>query len=281
MKQITQEAINSGKMPKYFQLIAQEWKAKYNPLTFENAVQEGFSEIKLKGPITDELTRKLYEDWFETDVTISAKVFEEQLSAVSGDVLVRINSPGGSIFEASDMRQLLMERQEGGDRVHAIVDGLCASAAVKVLTGASYSEITDMGAVMMHHVSAGFYANIYGMVEDLEAVYQDLGNLIGQLKNLNQNDVAIYAEKFGKSSEEILEVMKKEEFFVGQNAVDYGIVDKVYQVTKRDEKEEEGITSEGSKKMESKESVKETPEQFRLRMQNKMKEDYRGAIFIL
>ena len=64
------------------------------------------------------------ESWFDDDVT--PKIFEGELKAESGDVVVWINSPGGDCFAASQIYNML---KEYSGKVTVKVDGIAASAA--------------------------------------------------------------------------------------------------------------------------------------------------------
>ena len=70
------------------------------------------------------------------DLVVSARTFREALNKITGDVTVRINSPGGDAWEGSAIYQALVERRNSGAKVSAVVDGLAASAASMVMMAA-------------------------------------------------------------------------------------------------------------------------------------------------
>src|SRR5262249_39641353 len=77
----------------------------------------------------------LYGEIGEWDIT--AESFLASLPA-SGDVTVRVNSPGGNAFDALAMHSALSSRR---GRVRVRVDGLCASAATIVAMAADRGDL--------------------------------------------------------------------------------------------------------------------------------------------
>ena len=81
---------------------------------------------------------------------VSAQIVRARLNEIDGDVTARINSPGGSWFEASAIHAALVERRNAGDDVRVVIDGLSASAGALVMLAGSDIRIAAMGSVMIH-----------------------------------------------------------------------------------------------------------------------------------
>ncbi|MGR5911124.1 Clp protease ClpP [Bacillus pacificus] len=64
------------------------------------------------------------ETWWGDEVT--PKMFKDELLAGTGDITVWINSPGGDVFAAAQIYNMLMEYT---GKVTVKIDGLAASAA--------------------------------------------------------------------------------------------------------------------------------------------------------
>ena len=93
------------------------------------------------------------EDYFGNGVT--AKSIHDQLSGMEGDVVVRLNSPGGDVFQGTAIYNIL-EQYKGG-KVTMVVDGLAASAA-SVIAMAGHLTMADNSMLMIHNpwtVAAG------------------------------------------------------------------------------------------------------------------------------
>lgn len=79
--------------------------------------EAGDSELILDGVIASE-------SWWDDEV--SPKQFREELDKHTGNITVRINSPGGDVFAGVTIMNMLKDRA-GGTTI--IVDGLAASIA--------------------------------------------------------------------------------------------------------------------------------------------------------
>ena len=78
---------------------------------------EGERTLFLNGEISDET-------WYGDEVT--PKLFKEELESAQGAITVWINSPGGDVFAAAQIYNMLMDYQ---GNVTVKIDGLAASAA--------------------------------------------------------------------------------------------------------------------------------------------------------
>ena len=81
---------------------------------------EGTRTLHLEGTIAEE-------SWFDDDVTPAA--FKNELMVGAGPVTIWINSPGGDVFAAAQIYNMLMDYP--GD-VTVKIDGIAASAASNV-----------------------------------------------------------------------------------------------------------------------------------------------------
>jgi ATP-dependent Clp protease protease subunit len=161
------------------------------------------AEILLYGPIGTTL--------FEG---ITAKDFREAVKANANKPLtIRVNSPGGSVFEASAMLQALDEHKKP---VSAIVDGVAASAATMVLMGAKNIKVATNGLLMIHEAQWGQY----GRASELRAMADTLDKMNDQL-------VGSYRRRSKLSESELKEKMAAETWMTGKEAVDFGFADEV------------------------------------------------------
>ena len=78
---------------------------------------EGERTLFLNGEISDET-------WYGDEVT--PKLFKDELLSGEGDITVWINSPGGDVFAAAQIYNMLMDYK---GNVTVKIDGLAASAA--------------------------------------------------------------------------------------------------------------------------------------------------------
>lgn len=84
---------------------------------------EGERTLFLNGEISDET-------WYGDEVT--PKLFKDELLSGEGDITVWINSPGGDVFAAAQIYNMLMDYK---GHVTVKIDGLAASAASVIGNG--------------------------------------------------------------------------------------------------------------------------------------------------
>lgn len=146
---------------------------------------------------------------------ISAEAFARELRAMSGDVELRINSPGGDVFAARAMAQAMREHQ---GKITAYVDGVAASAASLLAVSASETVMAP-GAMMMIH----------------EAWTMALGNkgdflaTAALLEKIDASIVETYQAKAGGDPAEWAALMAAETWYTGAEAVEAGLADRLAQ----------------------------------------------------
>lgn len=136
------------------------------------------------------------------------------LEGLNGDLVVRINSPGGDVFEGLAIMNAL--RRHPG-RVTAVVEGLAASAASFIAVGGADRVVMRPHAEMMIHEAWGM---AMGPSEDMKAMALQLDRTSGNLAR-------IYAEKAGGSPGLWRDRMQAETWFSADEAVSFGLADEV------------------------------------------------------
>lgn len=148
-------------------------------------------------------------------------------------IVCRINSPGGSVFDATTMFNIL-RRQEVPVAVE--IEGIAASAAsyLSQVADAGQLRISEAGQMMIHCASGGFYAE--GNAEDMEAAAEDLLGLVEVLRKIDGQIASIYAGRSGRKADTFLAMMRSESYFTGAEAVSAKLADEVIS-TKRPKNE--------------------------------------------
>ena len=142
--------------------------------------------------------------------------FNEGLSAMGGkDTVLRISSPGGSVFEAAKMVAAI-ERYSG--RVVAEIDALAASAATHIMLAADEVRCRSNSQFMLHRASVITWGNV-----------KDHESSIDLLRGADANQLAYYSDKTGKSVEELESLIdsKPEVWLTASEALDLGLVDEI------------------------------------------------------
>ncbi len=144
---------------------------------------------------------------------IGAKRFVEDLKAL-GDIEnidIRINSPGGSVFEGLAIYNTLMAHKA---EKTVYIDGVAASIA-SVIAMAGDKIIMPANALMMIHDP---HALAMGDAETMR-------KMADMLDKTAESLVSIYKDKSGKTENEIRDKMKTETWFSAQEAIEFGICD--------------------------------------------------------
>ncbi|MGF3113216.1 head maturation protease, ClpP-related [Facklamia sp. P9177] len=182
-------------------------KLKNIPFQFKNEVVNDKTVLTLSGVV-----RKPF-SWENWDETINEKLVESVLFGVDGDIHIRLNSPGGDVFEGISICNFLKSLD---NHVTIEVTALAASAASIIAMGAD-KVIMAKGANMMVH----------------EAITMEEGNkqvfrkAVNALETIDKSLVSIYQAKTGLDEKTITEFLVSETWFTAQEAVKKGFADEI------------------------------------------------------
>lgn len=149
------------------------------------------------------------EAWFDDEVT--PKQFKEQLSAGNGPITVRINSPGGDVFAASEMYDMLLE-YPGTVTVH--IPSLAASAASFLAMAGEKVLIGATGTFMVHNPAT----IAWGEEKELKAG-------LNLLREIKENIINAYERKTKLSRSKLAAMMDAETWMGANKAVELGFAD--------------------------------------------------------
>lgn len=143
---------------------------------------------------------------------VTAKEFVLALVAAGpGPITLRINSPGGDVFDGMAIYNALRARAAP---VKCVVDGIAASAASFIAIAGQSMEMGEMSMCMIHK-AWGF---TIGNDDDHLDQAMTLAKIDGQLADA-------YARKTNKSSADMLAVMKAETWYTSSEAKAAGLCD--------------------------------------------------------
>lgn len=161
---------------------------------------------------------RLYDpiDSWGGDWGVSAKEFASVLDSLPGDVQrvqLRINSPGGEVFDALAIMNLLRAYDAN---VTAVVDGIAASAASFIAASAD-ETIMSRNAEMMIHDAMGIALGNAG----------ELHKMADILDHISANIAGVYADKSGGTVKAWRTAMLDETWYNADEAVKAGLADTV------------------------------------------------------
>ena len=179
--------------------------------------------LVLNGEISDET-------WYGDEVTPA--LFAKELNAGSGNITVWINSPGGDVYAAAQIYNMLMEYK--GD-VTVKVDALAASAASVIAMAGTTVLMSPLSLMMIHNP-------ITVAIGDSKEM-QKAGEMLNEVKESIMN---AYEIKTGMDRKRISHLMDAESWFNAKKAVELGFADGILHgkedTEERDkEKELEGL----------------------------------------
>ena len=170
--------------------------------------------LVLNGQISDET-------WFGDEVTPG--LFREELNAGEGDVTVWINSPGGDVFAAAQIYNMLMEYP---GNVDVRIDGIAASAASVIAMAGNKVSMSPVAMMMIHNpmtVAMG----------DKKVMQQ----AIDMLDEIKESIINAYELKTGQSRTKISHMMDAETWFNAKKAVELGFADDILYTGDSDKKD--------------------------------------------
>lgn len=194
-------------------------KTKKVPFQFKNEVKNGKHVLTLSGNV-----QKKY--WRDDDV-INAKDIRESLESVTDDIVIKLNSPGGDVFEGIEIYNYLKDHPSN---VTVEVTGIAASAATFITAGAN-EVIMNVGTSLMIHEASTF---TWGNKSDIQKT-------LNALETIDESILSIYSEKTGQSNDQLEEWMNEEKWFTADEAVEFGFADSVKRENAESVESEESI----------------------------------------
>lgn len=168
-------------------------------------------EIKVYG----EITKWAWQEYGETN----ALIFNEELKQLKNveKIKLRINSPGGSVFEAQTMYNSLKQFAKDNEiEVESFIEGVAASAATFLALVGDTVKMGEGCLFMIHNPST--YSS--GMSDDLRKA----ADLLDKVK---ETILDIYMKKSSLTREELSQKMDDETWFSAKEALEAGFIDSI------------------------------------------------------
>lgn len=130
-------------------------------------------------------------------------------------ITIYINSPGGEIYSLLGLYDVIQSLIKDGYIIKTVNIGIAASAAAVILLAGSkgHRYCLPNTTVMLHQPSAGTYGTVTDMeidVAESRRLKQDLNSIIKQ-----------------HASEELIPLLERDAFLTPEQALEYGIIDKI------------------------------------------------------
>jgi len=183
---------------------------------FWNFSEESETEriLRIDGVIAEE-------SWLDDDVT--PKQFKSDLESGAGDITVWLNSPGGCVFAASQIYNMLRDYD---GKVIVKIDGIAASAASVIAMAGDEILMSPVSLLMIHDP----VTIAIGDTEEMEKA-------IAMLSEIKESIINAYQTKSGLSRKKIADMMTAETWINSKKAVELGFADKILFEDQEDESE--------------------------------------------
>lgn len=145
---------------------------------------------------------------------ISAKQFAKELKSLGNRrLLVRINSPGGEIFEGNAIYNALRRHPGGAD---VAVDALAASMASVIAMVGDKRSMAENGMFMIHNP----WSVAFGESKDFTRT-------AGLLDDLKENIISAYAGRTGMERKQLSSMMDEESWLTADEALEMGFITEI------------------------------------------------------
>lgn len=172
-------------------------------------------KIEIKGPIINDSDQWIY-DWFEIPATSPAKVNKAVDSAIQnkdGELLIVVNSGGGSVFSAAEIYTAL---KSFSGKVKVQIVGMAASAASVISMAGQHVEMSPVAQLMIHNASTSAWGD-----------YNEMDATSEFLQKVNQTITKAYRSKTSKTEDELLQMMNKTTWMTASEAKENGFIDAI------------------------------------------------------
>jgi ATP-dependent protease ClpP protease subunit len=178
----------------------------------------GSISVSYQNGSTDEVEILIYSEIGEdpwSDRGFTAKDLRNALKDVpkNRDLNVRVNSPGGEVFEGFAIKATLDEWQ---GKVTVTIDGVAASTASWMILGADNVRARKLSNIFIHDALTFTVGNEQ---DHLDAA-KDLGKMSNQIAD-------VYAEKSGSKMKDWRDRMREGQLMTGEEAMELGLVDEI------------------------------------------------------
>ncbi|MDV5977894.1 UNVERIFIED_CONTAM: Clp protease ClpP [Streptococcus canis] len=162
--------------------------------------------------------------WLGDEVT--PQIFKDELMSESGDITLWINSPGGDVFAAAQIYNMLMD-YKGNITVN--IDGLAASAATVIAMAGTTVNMSPVAMMMVHNPATFAQGNKAAMEKAIQL-----------LDEVKESIINAYELKTNLGRQKLANLMDGETWLSAKKALELGFADNIlfeekYQQTATDD----------------------------------------------
>ena len=151
------------------------------------------------------------ESWVDDDVT--PQIFKNELMSGTGPLTLWINSPGGDVFAAAQIYNMLMDYK---DNVTVNIDGIAASAASVIAMAGTTVNMSPVAMMMIHNPMTVAIGDS-----------KEMEKAIAMLSEVKESILNAYEIKTSLSRAKISRLMDAETWMNAKKAVELGFADSI------------------------------------------------------
>ena len=166
----------------------------------------------------DEMGRVLHlngtiasESWVDDDVT--PQIFKNERMSGTGPLTLWINSPGGDVFAAAQIYNMLMDYK---DDVTVNIDGIAASAASVIAMAGTTVNMSPVAMMMIHNPMTVAIGDS-----------KEMEKAIAMLSEVKESILNAYEIKTSLSRVQLSHLMDAESWFNAKKALELGFADSI------------------------------------------------------
>lgn len=179
--------------------------------------------LELNGTIAEE-------SWFDDDVT--PQLFKDELNAVSGDITVWINSPGGDCVAAAQIYNMLTNYN---GKVTVKIDGIAASAASVIAMAGDKVLVSPVSMIMIHNPATIAWGD-----------HSEMQKAIDMLSEVKESIINAYVLKTGLSRSKLSHLMDAETWMDANKAIELGFADDIMTRTQKESEDKKLLSTQAS-----------------------------------
>lgn len=172
--------------------------------------------INAKADKPEEAEISIYDEIGVWGVTAQAFINDLKNLGDVKNIVLSVNSPGGSVFDGLAIYNALKNVRNKGAHIKGRVMGIAASAASFIIMAANEIEMPENAMMMVHYASGLAWGNAEEMRETADI-----------LDKIDASIVGIYVARTGKSEEDVRALLAGETYLTAAEAKEKGFADTV------------------------------------------------------
>ena len=177
-------------------------------------------------------------DWWTGTYGTRSKDVKNFLDTHSDEeVDIAVSSPGGFVDEGLTIYQLI--KDHGNVNVHVL--GMTASIATVLCMGAKHVTMSVGSTMLIHNASTGVTVWESANKEKLDQLIAKFQKQRDDLDTIDKVIASVYAQRCGKTSEEIVTQMNKGSWMTPEMALEMGLIDEIRDLDEEDSKRQTNL----------------------------------------